>query len=158
MGVSIRVSVPLTAWIVDGRVVSPDTIECLHELLNSNLRGNLQLVVNIVTQYSEQLTPEEIIKLFDSHKSWDGLYYYLGAIVNTSESPLVHFKYIQAASELKQYREVERVCRDSTVYDANEVKQYLKEAKLPDPRPLIHVCDRCVVGFEPLRRSMLVFM
>lgn len=96
----------------------------------------------MVTQYSEQLTPEEIIKLFDGHKSWDGLYYYLGAIVNTSDSPLVHFKYIQAAAELKQYREVERVCRDSTVYDANEVKQYLKDAKLPDPRPLIHVCDR----------------
>ncbi len=101
-------------------------------------------MVTVVTQYSEQLTPDEIIKLFDSHKSWDGLYYYLGAIVNTSDSPTVHFKYIQAAAELKQYREVERVCRDSTVYDPNEVKQYLKEAKLPDPRPLIHVCDRCV--------------
>jgi clathrin heavy chain len=37
---------------------------------------------------------------------------------------------------------VERVCRDSVVYNADEVKQYLKEAKLPDPRPLIHVCDR----------------
>ncbi len=38
--------------------------------------------------------------------------------------------------------QVERVCRDSLVYNADEVKQYLKEAKLPDPRPLIHVCDR----------------
>ena len=37
---------------------------------------------------------------------------------------------------------VERVCRDSTVYDPVEVKKFLMEAKLPDPRPLIHVCDR----------------
>ena len=37
---------------------------------------------------------------------------------------------------------VERVCRDSTVYDPLEVKKFLMEAKLPDPRPLIHVCDR----------------
>ena len=37
---------------------------------------------------------------------------------------------------------VERVCRDSIVYDPQEVKQFLIEAKLPDPRPLIHVCDR----------------
>jgi clathrin heavy chain len=37
---------------------------------------------------------------------------------------------------------VERVCRDSTVYDPQEVKQFLMDAKLPDPRPLIHVCDR----------------
>lgn len=34
------------------------------------------------------------------------------------------------------------MCRDSTVYDPQEVKQFLMEAKLPDPRPLIHVCDR----------------
>jgi len=39
-------------------------------------------------------------------------------------------------------QEVERVCRDSTVYDPEEVKKFLMEAKLPDPRPLIHVCDR----------------
>lgn len=38
--------------------------------------------------------------------------------------------------------QVERVCRDSIVYDPQEVKQFLIEAKLPDPRPLIHVCDR----------------
>lgn len=37
---------------------------------------------------------------------------------------------------------MERVCRDSIVYDPQEVKQFLIEAKLPDPRPLIHVCDR----------------
>ena len=41
-----------------------------------------------------------------------------------------------------QYKEVERVCRDSTVYDPIEVKQFPMDAKLPDPRPLIHVCDR----------------
>ena len=34
------------------------------------------------------------------------------------------------------------MCRDSIVYDPQEVKQFLIEAKLPDPRPLIHVCDR----------------
>ena len=38
--------------------------------------------------------------------------------------------------------QVERVCRDSTVYDPETVKQFLMDAKLPDPRPLIHVCDR----------------
>ena len=43
---------------------------------------------------------------------------------------------------MQQFKEVERVCRDSIVYDPQEVKQFLIEAKLPDPRPLIHVCDR----------------
>jgi clathrin heavy chain len=70
------------------------------------------------------------------------MYYYLGSIVNSSEEQLVHFKYIQAASMLGQFKEAERVCRDSTVYDASEVKTFLMSAKLADPRPLIHVCDR----------------
>ena len=71
-----------------------------------------------------------------------GLYYYLGQIVNFSQEANVHLKYIEAATKCQQYKEVERVCRDSTVYDAEKVKAFLMDAKLPDPRPLIHVCDR----------------
>ena len=48
---------------------------------------------------------------------------------------------------MNQFREVERVCRDSKVYDPEKVKDFLMEAKLQDPRPLIHVCDRH--GFVP---------
>jgi clathrin heavy chain len=58
------------------------------------------------------------------------------------QEPQVHFKYIEAAAKMQQYKEVERVCRDSAVYDPLQVKQFLIESKLPDPRPLIHVCDR----------------
>eukprot|EP01082_Thalassiosira_pseudonana_P006578 g6201.t1 g6201 contig20:1067736-1072922(-) len=58
------------------------------------------------------------------------------------QDSVVHFKYIQSACMLGQFKEAERVCRDSNIYDPAEVKEYLKNAKLPDPRPLIHVCDR----------------
>ena len=54
----------------------------------------------------------------------------------------MHYKYIVAAAQLKQWKEVERVARDSTVYDPVAVRDFLLDAKLPDPRPLIHVCDR----------------
>jgi clathrin heavy chain len=40
------------------------------------------------------------------------------------------------------FAEVERVCKDSTSYDPERVKNFLLEARLPEPRPLIHVCDR----------------
>merc|ERR1719199_1396271 len=43
---------------------------------------------------------------------------------------------------LGQFKEAERVCRDSNMYNPEEVKEYLKNSKLQDPRPLIHVCDR----------------
>jgi clathrin heavy chain len=40
---------------------------------------------------------------------------------------------------LGKFKEAEQVCRDSNVYNPVEVKDYLKIAKLPDRRPLIHV-------------------
>lgn len=39
-------------------------------------------------------------------------------------------------------KEVERICRESNVYDPEAVKNFLKEAKLSDQLPLIIVCDR----------------
>lgn len=37
--------------------------------------------------------------------------------------------------------------RESNFYDAEKTKNFLMEAKLPDARPLINVCDR--FGFVP---------
>jgi clathrin heavy chain len=71
-----------------------------------------------------------------------GLFYFLGAIVNFSQEADVHFKYIQAACKTGQLKEVERICRESNCYDAERVKNFLKEAKLTDQLPLIIVCDR----------------
>ena len=70
------------------------------------------------------------------------MYYYLGSVVNLSEDPEVHFKYIQAATRTNQIREVERICRESNFYNPEKVKNFLKEARLPDQLPLIIVCDR----------------
>jgi hypothetical protein len=58
------------------------------------------------------------------------------------EDPEVHFKYIEAAARTGQIKEVERVTRESNFYDAEKTKNFLMEAKLPDARPLINVCDR----------------
>ena len=71
-----------------------------------------------------------------------GLYYFLGQIVNVSQDPEVHFKYIQAATRTGMIREVERICRESDHYNPEKVKNFLKEANLSDQLPLIIVCDR----------------
>lgn len=123
--------------------LSQDTsLEVLREMLARNMRQNLPIVVQIATKYSDPLGPENLIKLLEDFKSFEGIFHYLGAVVNVSQVPLVHLKYIEAAAKMGQFKEVERVCRDSTVYDPEEVKKFLTDAKLPDPRPLIHVCDR----------------
>ncbi|KAL2539951.1 Clathrin heavy chain 1 [Abeliophyllum distichum] len=56
-------------------------------------------------------------------------------------------QYIEAAAKTGQIKEVERVTRESNFYDPEKTKNFLMEAKLPDARPLINVCDR--FGFVP---------
>ena len=123
-----------------GTMTGDKVLDVLGDMLKNPMAE--PTVVKVAQQYSEQLSPEELIKMFETAKAYNGLFHYLGAIVNTSENKAVHYKYIVAATQLKQFKEVERVCRDSTVYDPVAVKDFLLDAKLPDPRPLIHVCDR----------------
>jgi len=124
------------------RLSIDDTIECLKNLLRVNIRQNLQLVVQVCTKYSEQLTPARVVDLFETFKSNEGLFFYLGSLINSSQDPLVHNKYIEAAARTGQIREVERVVRESNFYDPPKTREFLKEAKLPDQLPLIIVCDR----------------
>lgn len=73
-----------------------------------------------------------------------------------SEDPEEHYKYIEAAARTNQLKEVERATRESNFYPPERVKAFLMEAKLPDARPLINVCDRCAAlpqqGAEPCGR------
>merc|ERR1719199_1054147 len=118
------------------------SMECLHHLLRTNMRQNLQVVVQVAREYSEQLTCEKLIEMFETYNSWEGLFYYLGAVLLKTEDKDVHFKYIEAAAKVGNLQEVERVTREDTFYDPERVRDFLKEVKLPDQRPLINVCDR----------------
>ncbi|KAJ2940183.1 hypothetical protein O0L34_g11747 [Tuta absoluta] len=131
-------------WLVTyfGQLSVEDSLECLKAMLQANMRQNLQICVQIATKYHEQLTTKALIELFESFKTYEGLFYFLGSIVNFSQDSEVHFKYIQAACKTGQIKEVERICRESNCYNAERVKNFLKEAKLPDQLPLIIVCDR----------------
>ena len=119
-----------------------NALECLKVLLTHNQGFNETIVVNVATKYHENIGTNEIITLLTDFNSWKGIYFFLGGIVNSSQDSKVHFMYIKAAAKMNQVKEVERVCRDSAVYDPEEVKAFLLEANLPDPRPLIQVCDR----------------
>jgi clathrin heavy chain len=127
-----------------GKLNREQSISLLKDMMGRGPQ-NMQVCVEVAKKYHEELGSEELVQVFESNRATEGLYYYLGAIVNFSEDPFVHFKYIQSSCMLGQFKEAERVCRDSNVYIPEEVKDYLKNAKLPDPRPLIHVCDR--LGF-----------
>ncbi|KAK4540289.1 hypothetical protein LTR36_009601 [Oleoguttula mirabilis] len=117
-------------------------LECLDEMMKVNIRQNLQAVINIAKKYSDLFGPTRIIDLLEKYRTAEGLYFYLGGIVNLSNDKDVTFKYIEAATKMGQLTEVERVCRESDYYDAEKVKNFLKEQKLTEQLPLIIVCDR----------------
>lgn len=87
-------------------------LECLDEMLKVNIRQNLQAVINIAKKYSDLLGPTKIIDLLEKYRTAEGLYFYLGGIVNITEDKDVTFKYIEAATRMGQMQEVERVCRE----------------------------------------------
>ena len=78
----------------------------MQELLGINVQQNLQLVVQVAKEYTEQLGAGKIIELLESHKSYHGLYYYLGASIAVSQDPEVCF----CRPNTKQ-RALQRSCR-----------------------------------------------
>jgi clathrin heavy chain len=74
-------------------------------MLGKNMRQNLPIVVQIATKYSDQIGAEPLIAMLESFKSFEGLFYYLGGIVNFSQEPIAHFKYIEAAAKMQQFKE-----------------------------------------------------
>ncbi|KAF0989325.1 hypothetical protein HZS_4443 [Henneguya salminicola] len=131
-------------WLVSyfGSLSVHDSLSCLKVLMDVNRRQNLQIVVQVAVKYHEQLGAPALIQLFETSKCFEGLFMFLSTIVNSSQDPEVHFKYIQAACKTNQLKEVERICKESNYYDPEKVKNLLKEYKLSDQIPLIIVCDR----------------
>ncbi|CAG9465968.1 unnamed protein product [Pedinophyceae sp. YPF-701] len=119
-------------------------LDCCRELLSSNVQQNLQVVVLICKEYREQLGVDPILAMFDKFRphGYAGVYHFLAAEIATTTEPDITFRYIEAAAKTQQYKEVERITRESDHYDPKKVKTFLMEAKLPDMRPLINVCDR----------------
>lgn len=123
------------------RLQSDWILVCIGDLLRHN-RQNLQLVVQVTAANYQKLDIQTCLKVFESVGSFDGIYYFLGIIINNTNDKDIYFKYIEAASKCNQMKEVERIIREKTdCYDPVKVKDFLKEIRLPDPKPLIFLCD-----------------
>lgn len=130
-------------WIVNylSKMQSEWMMTCIGDLLRHN-RQNLQLCVQVTAANYQKLDLQTCLKIFEGVGSFDGIYYFLGSIINNTNDKDIYYKYIEAAAKCNQMKEVERVIREKTdCYDPVKVKDFLKEIKLPDPKPLIFLCD-----------------
>lgn len=131
-------------WLVDyfGKLSVDQSFACLKALMDHNMQANIQIVVQVATKYSELLGSSSLIKMFEEYNAVEGLYFYLSSLVNLTEDQEIVYKYIESAAKMNQVNEIERIVRDNNVYDAERVKNFLKDANLENQIPLIVVCDR----------------
>lgn len=131
-------------WLIEyfANLDTEQGLEVLTEMMATNPRQNLPVVVEVAAKFSDGFGAQNLIKLFENYQSVEGLFRFLQRIVNYSTDPAVHIKYIKSAAMLGQTSEVERVVRESQYYDPEEVRDFLMEQKLPDQLPLVIVCDR----------------
>lgn len=74
-------------WLVNffGSLSVEDSLECIRTMLSHNIRQNLQICVQVSTKYHEQLGTSALIEIFESFKSFEGLFCFLGSIINFSQ-------------------------------------------------------------------------
>mmetsp|Transcript_13917 Transcript_13917/g.39575 ORF Transcript_13917/g.39575 Transcript_13917/m.39575 type:complete len:1722 (+) Transcript_13917:173-5338(+) len=103
-----------------------------------------QLAARIASEYSAQMTPAALIKLFEDENCFDGMYYFLGQAVTVSDDPTIHNNYIMAAARIGDLAAVESTVSMSSSYEPEVIKEFLMNCKLNEKQQgaLITVCDR----------------
>lgn len=77
----------------------------MQEMLRFN-RQNLQIVVNISVTNLAKLGAGNIVKMFETVGSFDGIFFFLGTVINSTTDKEVHHKYIEAAAKCGQLRSI----------------------------------------------------
>lgn len=87
--------------------MEPDQcLACMQEMLRFN-RQNLQIVVNVAVTNLQKLGAGNIVKMLESVGSFDGIFFFLGTVINSTTDKEVHHKYIEAAAKCGQLRSIE---------------------------------------------------
>lgn len=118
-----------------------ECLQCMYDMLKSNPRQNVQIVAKIAVKYNSKIDTKKTIEVLESFGTNEGMLFFLANVLPHCDDPDIYFKYIEACGRLGNYREVERVIRETSNYDPEKVKEFLKEMKFTDPRPLIYLCD-----------------
>lgn len=117
-----------------------ESLMCMNELMRVN-RANATLVAEIGVKYANKIDTKKTIQVLEQYGSNEGLLLFLCNVLPQTDDPDIYFKYIEACARLGNFKEVERVIKETTFYEPKRVKDFLMEGKFQDPRPLIYLCD-----------------
>jgi len=67
---------------------------------------------------------------------------FLAQVINQNKEPYVVKKYVECCLKVGNKDEILKIVQTNDVYDPSEIRDFLIEAKLSDPMPLLYLCNR----------------
>jgi clathrin heavy chain len=77
-----------------GRLSEEDSLECMHDMLKSNPRQNVNIVARVAAQYSDKIDTAKTIEVLEAFGTNEGMLFYLANVIPKTEDPEIYFKYI----------------------------------------------------------------
>lgn len=104
---------------------------------------NTKLAVEIAKEVYSKVGVKELVEVFEGTGSNDGLFFFLGPLLDQTKDKKVYHKYIEACVKCNQMQEVEKVILNCVgYYDPERVLELFLSVKMIDPKPLIILCDK----------------
>jgi clathrin heavy chain len=77
---------------------------------------NTKLVVDISKEVFNKVGVKELVDVFEQNNSYDGIFYFLGPLLDQTKDKKVYHKYIEACVRCNQMQEVEKVIQNCVGY------------------------------------------
>ena len=113
----------------------------LTEFLKYN--RNIKLAIEVAHAVYQKVGVKELVDVFESVNAYDGIFFFLGPLLDKSKDAKIYHKYIEACVKCGNLGEAEKVIQNCVgAYDPEKVLDLLISAKLSDPKCLIVLCDK----------------
>ncbi|EDO05779.1 uncharacterized protein BBOV_IV001820 [Babesia bovis T2Bo] len=131
--------------------MSPENaLEVLREMLDSAEISNDHVVSCALTMHNH-IGTMQVVQLFERSASSDVLFSFLRALPvisqgsaaeSTEQNATIVYTFIKCCIDRNEMEDLERICKESNVYDGVRVKDLLKQSALPNPKSLLIVCHK----------------
>lgn len=95
-----------------GKMSEDDCIVCMNNLMRSN-RQNGPLVAEIAVKYASKIATNKSIQVLEAYGTNEGLLLFLCNVLPHTDNPDIYFKYIEACARMGNFKEVERVIKET---------------------------------------------
>lgn len=125
-----------------GKLQAEDCLICLKEMVKHN-RQNVPIVVQVASSNSEKLGVAPVVELLQEAGAYDGIFFYLQALLPKTQDHQIYFKFIESAVKCNRMDELEKVIKEAPqCYDPKQVLDFFLENRLASPTPLVILCDQ----------------